>query len=248
MKALWRFLTSLKTCAVAGLAFCAAGAAGSVLLSRHPELFGDMDAQVFARWFAAKGLSAPGPCLWLYGLLSATAVTAVNAACCTAERIAQIVRAQAGWRRLLPHVMHIGFLGVVLCHLVSAVSGDRVPGLAVQERGFAPVRGTPWILALDRLDVVTAPEGYPRDFSAGVTLYEGMRAVAQGVVRTNEPLFFGGYGIYLRDFGTTPWGLRFAVFDANSDPGAGAVLVFAGLFTAANALYLVPSRKRDAGP
>ncbi|HSQ14694.1 MAG TPA: hypothetical protein VLQ94_00110 [Candidatus Binatia bacterium] len=61
--ALWRFLTSLKTCAWAGLAFCVAGAVGSVVMGRYPELFADMDAQVFAGWFARKGFSDPAPTL-----------------------------------------------------------------------------------------------------------------------------------------------------------------------------------------
>lgn len=246
MRAVWRFLISLKTCAWAGLAFCAAGAAGSVVMGRYPELFGDMDAQVFAGWFEAKGFAAPGPSLWLYGLLAATALLAVNAACCTVEKLVQIIRARGGWRRLLPHVMHLAFLGVVLSHLASAVSGDRIPGLAVPEGGFVPVRGTEWILGLDRLDVVMAPEGYPKDFSAGVTLYAGTRPVAHGVVRTNAPLFHDGYGIYIKNFGATPWGLPYAVFDANSDPGAGAILVSSVLFTLANILYLLPARRTDA--
>ncbi len=246
MRAVWRFLTSLKTCAWAGLAFCAAGAVGSVVMGRYPELFGDMDAQVFAGWFASKGLAAPGAAAWLYGLLAATALLAVNAGCCTAERLVQIVRARSGWRRLLPHVMHLAFLGVVASHLVSAVAGDRIPGLAVPEGGFVPVRGTSWVLGLDRLDVVMAPEGYPKDFSAGVTLYDGTTPVARGVVRSNAPLFHDGYGIYLKNFGATPWGLPYAVFDANSDPGAGAILVSSVLFTAASLLYLVPTRRVDA--
>lgn len=60
MKAIWRVLTSLKTCAWAGLVFCAAGAAGSVVMGRYPELFFDMDAQVLAGWFARKGWVSPG--------------------------------------------------------------------------------------------------------------------------------------------------------------------------------------------
>jgi hypothetical protein len=72
MKALWRFLTSLKTCSWAAFAFCIAGAAGSVWMGRYPELFADMDAQVFAGWFERKGMADPGPTLWLYGLLAST--------------------------------------------------------------------------------------------------------------------------------------------------------------------------------
>jgi len=244
--AFWRFLTSLKACAWLGLAFCIAGAAGSVAMGRYPELFADMDAQVFAGWFARKGTADPGPTLWLYGLLLSTGLLAVNAACCTAERLVQIFRGTVTLRRLLPHAMHLAFLGVVLSHLASALYGDRIPGVAVPQGGFARVGGTGWVLRLDRFDSVMAPEGYPKDFSATVTLYRDTTPVARGVVRTNEPLFHEGYGIYIRNFGSTPWGAPYAVFDANRDPGATAILVASLLFTAANLLYLYPSRRTDA--
>ena len=246
MKSLWRFLTSLKTCAWAGVAFCVAGAVGSVVMGRYPELFADMDAQVFAGWFARKGFADPAPTLWLYGLLLATALFAVNAACCTFERLVQIFRGKVTMRPLLPHVMHIAFLGVVLSHLVSAVYGDRIPGVAIPQGGFAIVGGTGWAMRLDRFDAVMAPEGYPKDFSATVTLFRDTTPVARGVVRTNAPLFHEGYGIYIKKFGTTPWGAPYVVFDANRDPGATAILAASLLFTAANLLYLFPSRRNDA--
>jgi hypothetical protein len=245
MKAIWRVLTSLKTCAWAGLAFCAAGAAGSVVMGRYPELFSDMDAQVLAGWFARKGWVSPGATLWLYGLLLTTGLLVVNAACCTFERLVQIFRGKVTLRRLMPHVMHLAFLGVVLSHLVSSVYGDRIPGVAVPQGGFAPVGDTGWVLSLDRLDAVMAPEGYPKDFSAAVTLHRGMSPVARGVVRSNEPLFHEGYGIYIKNFGATPWGAPYAVFDANRDPGATPVLVSSVLFTLANLVYLFPARRED---
>jgi len=152
--ALWRFLTSLKTCAWAGLVFSVAGAVGSVVMGRYPELFADMDARVFAGWFARKGFADPAPTLWLYGLLMGTGLLAVNAACCTFERLVQIFRGTVTLRRLLPHVMHIAFLGVVLSHLVSAVYGDRIPGVAIPQGGFAIVGGTSWAMRLDRFEFI----------------------------------------------------------------------------------------------
>jgi len=243
IRAVWRFLTSLTTCIWASLAFSLAGAIGSVVLGRYPEIFSDMDARVLAGWFAAKGFADPGPTLWLYGLLAATVLLAVNAACCTLERLLQIFRGKVTLRRLLPHIMHIAFLGVVLSHLVSSVSGDRVPGIQVPEGGFAPVGGTGWVLRLDRLHVEMAPEGYPRDFQAAVTLYRDRDPLARGIVRANHPLFHEGYGIYLKNFGPTPWGGSYAVFDANRDSGAPAILFFSVLFTAANLAWLLPERK-----
>ncbi|HEU5361007.1 MAG TPA: cytochrome c biogenesis protein ResB [Candidatus Deferrimicrobiaceae bacterium] len=245
-RAVWRFLTSHTTCVWVGVAFCLAGAAGSLALGRYPGVFSDMDAHVLLEWFARKGFAAPGPTLWLYGLLLATALMAVNVSCCTFERLVQIFRGHVSLRRLLPHVMHLAFLGVVFFHLVSSVNGDRIPGLRLFVGGVAPIGRTGWALKLDRLDVTMAREGYPRDVRAAVTLYRDRTPVAREVVRTNDPLFHEGYGVYLKDFGPTPWGARYAVFDANRDPGAPGVLVFSVLFTAANLLYLIPPRSRNA--
>ncbi|HSG49107.1 MAG TPA: hypothetical protein VLA43_14905, partial [Longimicrobiales bacterium] len=177
IRGVWRVLTSLSTCVWAGLAFAVAGALGSVLLGRFPGVFADMDADLFAGWLARKGFLAPGATAWLYGLLLATAVLCLNAACCTAQRLAQLFRGRLTFHRVLPHVMHLAFLGVVLSHLASGVYGDRVHGLSVSEGGVVPVGGTGWALRLDRLHVATAPEGYPRDFSAAVTLYRDRTAV-----------------------------------------------------------------------
>ena len=142
MAPLWRFLTSLRTCAWAGLAFTLSGIAGSLFLGWFPSLFGDMDASILSTWFAAKGTADPAATLWLYGLLAATGLMAVNAACCTYERLLKIFRGKATLRRLLPHVMHLAFLGVVCAHLVSSVSGERHRGILVPQGKVAAVPGS----------------------------------------------------------------------------------------------------------
>ncbi len=245
MKAIWRALTSPKTCIWVCLALCAAGAAGSLLLGRLPDLFGDMDAQVLLSWLLRKGFAHPGKSAWFHALLLCVGFLGLHSACCTADRLVQIFRGKATLRRLLPHAMHLAFLGVLLSHLASSVSGDRIPGIAVPQGRFAPVGGTGLVLRLDRLDVTMAPQGYPKDFSAAVTLFRGFAPVAGGTIRSNEPLFHEGYGFYLKNFGPTPWGVPYAVFDANRDPGAFPVLVASVLFTAANLLYLLPARREN---
>jgi hypothetical protein len=211
----------------------------------YPDLFGDMDAQLFSGWWAQKGFAAPGATLWLYGLLLSTALLALNAACCTADRLVSIFRGKVTLRLLLPHLMHLAFLGVVLSHLVSATSGDRVKGIQLPEGRFAPIGATGLVLGVDKIHIEMAPQGYPKDFGAAVSVYRGNETVARGWTRANEPLFHEGYGIYLKTFGQTPWGAPYAEFDANRDPGALPILVSCLLFTLANVLYLFPARKND---
>ncbi len=242
----WGFLASIETCAWLSLAFCLAGAAGSVTMGRYPGLFGDMDAGAFADWFARKGFLDPAPTSWLYGLLLATALLAANTACCTADRLVRLFRGAFPARRLLPHVMHAAFLCVLLACLAGSLYGDRIPGVSVPRGMFAPVGGTGWVLRLDRFEGGPPLPGYPMGPAASVTLFRDTTPLARGVVRANAPLFHAGYGIYLKKYGTTRWGVPYAVFDVNRDPAAPAALAAALLFTAANLLYLIPSRRSDA--
>lgn len=246
MTRLWRLLTSVSTCVWLALFLCLAGAAGSLALGWFPRLFADMDARAFGEWFARKGFRVPAATLWLYGLLAATGLLALNAACCAADGLLRILREKATPRKFLPHVMHLAFLGVVLAHLVSALYADRIPGMMVLESGVAPVGRTGWALRLDRLDAALGTQWPPQDANAAVTLFRDRIPVARGIIKTNRPLAHGGYRFYIKNFGSTGGGGSFAVIDAARDPGAPAILVASLLFTAANLLYILPSGGDDA--
>jgi hypothetical protein len=207
-----------------------------------------MDRGLLSDWFAAKGTAAPGATLWLYALLASTALMALNAACCTVDRLVKIFRGKATLRRLLPHVMHLAFLGVVAAHLVSSVSGERHRGVLVPQGMASSVPATPFHVRLDRFDLDVDPVlGYPRSYAAWVTLYRDRAEVARGRVEANAPLLHEGYALYLKDFGPSPWGTPQGEFDLNRDPGAPWILLFSVLFTVANLLYLLPARKGE-GP
>ena len=59
-------------------------------------------------------------------------------------------------------------------------------------------------------------------------------------MRTDEPLFHEGFGVSLKNSGSTPWGAPCAVSDANRDPAAFGILVSSAL------LSLFPSRRECA--
>jgi ResB-like family len=240
LRALWQRLTSPKTCVALAALFLVCGAAASVAIGRSPA-----PLQPVAGGPLSAGAAAGSP-FWRYGLLAAVGLLAANASCCTAQRLVRAVRGRDSLGRLLPHVMHLAFVAVLLAHLLSAFSVARIDGLIVAQGGYLPVGGTGWTLSLERLDATVGAEWPPRDVAATVSLYRDRTKVARTVVRTNEPLFHGGYGFYLKYFGTTPRGVPYAVFDARHDPGAPAVLAAALLFTLANVLHIVASRRNDA--
>lgn len=248
MRRIWNFITSHYLCVFTGLAFIAAGLILSLRLSGDGAYFERIDHGILLSWMTDK-LGAPLTFSFFAFTLIVlvTGLLFLNALLCTVRKVYYLVLEGAGWRRYLPHVMHISFLIVVSGHLVSSVSGNRVRAIPVFEGGYARVVGTPYTLKVNGMNLQYSDRGYPVELSADITLFKGTEPVSGKAVRVNHPLLHEGYGIYIKNAGMDRLGRRYAFFDANRDDGAKVVLAGAILFTVANALYLFPRRKKVTG-
>jgi len=138
------------------------------------------------------------------GLLAATGLLAVNAACCTFERTGADPPGTVTLRRLLPHVMHLAFLGVVLSHMVSAIYATGSPASRYR-RGGRPGGRYGVGDSDDRFDAAMAPEG-TRGISPPRSRCSATGRRWRTAVRANERAALPrGVRIYVKNFGTTPW-------------------------------------------
>ena len=173
---------------------------------------------------------------WLWLTVALLAVLALNTVLCSIESLRQKAGRTGLLMRLAPQVMHAGFLLIVLAHLFSAVGGFK-EALQVgewSEIGFpdgARVR-------IERLDAEVAAQGYVTDFAATVVTSDGRR----GVIRPNEPFFYKGVGLYLKQVELYP--VKFGVMEIHREPGAGCALSGAVLFTIGN-IVVVARRRRE---
>ena len=176
---------------------------------------------------------------WLWGTIALLAILALNTVLCSIESLRLKYQRGAFLRLIAPQVMHLGFLFIVLAHLVSAY-GSFKGAAAVMEGetiGF-PCGGR---LQVANIQAEPGPMGMPSGYSAAVTMWEE-GGVRTATVRPNHPAFYRGFGIYLKQVELFP--VRGAFIEVHREPGAGLALAGALLFTVGNVVLLFVRRGR----
>lgn len=179
--------------------------------------------------------TAPATGWWLWLTVAVLAVLALNTVFCSIESLRQKAGRPGLILRLAPQVMHAGFLLIVLAHLLSSVGGLK-EGLQVGEGSVItfPDGGR---VRIEQLAAEVGMRGYVTEFSASVAAPDGRR----WVIRPNEPFFYEGFGIYLKQ--VEPFPRPLGIVEIHREPGAGLALAGALLFTAGN--VVVVSRRRQ---
>lgn len=182
-----RFLLSIRT--FLWLAGVCAGffIVGSFFIPRNLDVFSEINEMPLFAWIS-KNTSEAGVSFWIYALIVAVALMAVNLLVCTVDALLK----RGTWRRILvnvsPHVLHIGVLLVLLGHLMSASSGYKVDlpmslheerefkefHLGIREIEFVNISGedsTRWRVHLDVDGEVSVVEPARPFFRGGVAFF-----------------------------------------------------------------------------
>lgn len=176
---------------------------------------------------------------WLWAALMLLAVLAINAFLCTIESL----RFKAGRGNLIvtlaPQFMHVGFLLIMVAHLLSA-SGGYKQVLQVEEGsviGF-PDGGN---VRVGPITATAGPMGMMTGYGVDFRYDAGGKELVQRV-GPNHPLFHKGVGFYVKDVGMVP--NPAALVEIHREPGAGAALAGALFFTVGNVFLLAVRRGR----
>ncbi|MBI1919925.1 MAG: cytochrome c biogenesis protein ResB [Geobacter sp.] len=180
-----------------------------------------------------------GTSWWLWVTVALLAILALNTVLCSIESL------RAKWQRdnflvrIAPQVMHLGFLLIVLAHLFSAAGSEKgavqvMEGHAIEFPDGSRVQFNNFQGSIGQMGMMT-------DFSADVSIS------AHGIEKThtispNHPAFHNGYGVYLKDLGLER--VKAALVEIHREPGAGAALAGALLFTIGNVVLLAVRRGR----
>lgn len=172
--------------------------------------------------------SAPvGFSWWLWIALALLALLTLNAILCSIEALRK-------GRSLAPQLMHLGFLFIVLAHLLSAYGGFKQQ-FQLPEGGFIGFPDGERVL-VENISGVAGPMGMLSSYQARMRIGSGP---ASGVA-PNHPLFHKGYGIYLKQVELVP--VPVALIEVHREPGAWAALVGAISFTLGNLMLLMQRR------
>jgi cytochrome c biogenesis factor len=224
---------------------------GSLLAYQRPDLFGSMDAYPFALWLRQIGRRALPWSAWVWLLAGLTWAMTASLALCTANWFWKRRRAL---RSLGEVLVHLGFLLIFSGFVIEAVAGTRVHGVLVAEGGAAPVPQLGLTLRLERVDLVTSPQGEVLDAVSTLVVERGGAAV-RGTSRQNHPLIDGATVVYPRgteEYPTARGPVLVGRYDVHRDPGvrlvlAGAVVLFAGTLWAF-ATYVAAPRLAPGAP
>lgn len=166
---------------------------------------------------------------WLWLCIACIAVLFVNALVCSIDALRKKGRSVA------PHLMHAGFLLIVLAHLLSAYGGFKQQLQLPQGDSFGFPDGER--VVVERITGEVGPMGMMSGYRADLRTSAGVHGV-----QPNHPFFYKGYGIYIKDVALSP--VPVALFEVHREPGALAAFIGALLFTAGNVMLLAQRRGR----
>jgi cytochrome c biogenesis protein ResB len=228
------FFLSLKTTVWTLFALVCLFFLGSYMMPAHREVFEPMNGDILFRWAKSTAIRNPGDTWWFFAAVAALVLLAINTLVCSLQAVkGKWTRADV-LLRVSPQVVHIGFLFILLAHLLGAGWGYKLSGV-MPEGAYAPLPEDKAV-QLHRIHVQADSLGHVTDWSAEASLYENNQLVKSGTLGPNAPLFYEGTGIYLKSLNFDRGPAAFLV--VAKDPGAPWALVGGILFMLGSILLL----------
>jgi hypothetical protein len=234
------FFLSLKTTVWTLFALVCLFFVGSYMMPAHREVFGSMNDDILFHWVEKTASGNLWHSWWFFGALALLCLLTINTLVCSIQAVRGRWSREDFLLRISPQVVHIGFLFILLAHLLGAGWGYKLSGM-MPEGAFAPLPDD-LAIGLHRIHVRTDPRGYMIDWAAEASVYENNQVVKSGTLGPNTPLFYKGTGIYLKslNFDRGPA----AILLVARDPGAVWALVGGVLFMLGSTTLLVLKWKK----
>ncbi|MDA8171401.1 MAG: hypothetical protein M0Z48_06170 [Nitrospiraceae bacterium] len=203
---------------------------GSVVMAKNVSVSGAMSGWIPLSIWLTRGPFALT--WWMWTAIFLLALLAINTVCCSTESVR---RKKGGLLPLLaPQIIHIGFLLILIAHLVSSLGASKLTG-QLPEGALARLPSG-LDLFLDKVETGARP-------NAEVELLSRGNVLKRGVLAPNHPVFFRGYGFYLQDLKMDPFPAAF--IEVSREPGAPWALFGAILFTAGTILLVLLKSKQE---
>lgn len=234
------FFLSLKTTVWTLLALVCIFFVGSYMMPVHREVYAGMNDQLLFDWVMTTASGNLWSTWWFFASVAGLVLLTANTIACSVQAVKGKWSRTDFFLRISPQVVHIGFLFILLAHVLGAGWGYRLSGALPEGAGVRLPEGRD--LALRHVRVETDDRGFLSGWSADVSLFDKGQVVATGTLGPNSPLLYRGVGIYLKSFGFEP--APYALLLVNKDPGAVWALVGAVLFTLGSGTLLALKWKK----
>jgi hypothetical protein len=167
---------------------------------------------------------------WLWGIIGVLAVIAINTLFCSVESLIK-KRKVTHWLLLIsPQIIHIGFLFMLLAHLLSAFGASQQNANVMEGSRLRISNDT--ILKIDKIDIDIDYYGYITDWKVDVKYISGNELLQSDRIMPNKPSVFNGININIKNL--KPYPQKIALLQLNREPGAmwalaGGILFIIGI-------------------
>ncbi len=170
---------------------------------------------------------------WLWGLIGILSVMTVNTLFCSVESIVKKRKVTHWLLMISPQIIHIGFLFMLLAHLLSAVGASQSQAVAM-EGTVVKLSDNVTSLRVKDINIRQDYHGYVTDWKVGVEYISEGRPFHEDIIKPNTPSVLRGFNINVKDLRAYP--SEAILLQINREPGAlwaliGGVLFMVGIIT-----------------
>jgi hypothetical protein len=173
----------------------------------------------------------PGLTWWLWGSIGVLVVLALNTLLCSIESIVK-KRKVTQWLLLIsPQIIHIGFLFMLLAHLLSALGATQSQAVG-REGSLIKLSDNNTVLKVKNIDIQLDYYGYITDWEVDVQFLSGGKKFREDIIKPNNPTVLKGFNINVKDLRAHP--VEAVLLQINREPGAvwaltGGILFMVGI-------------------
>lgn len=222
------FFVSLRTAIWLLIALICLLLYGSIVMPAHEEFLALHTVALFG-WMQEMPVNITW---WLWACLAVLSLLTANTIVCSVESVMRKREARQWLLIISPQVMHVGFLFMLLAHLLSAYGSAR--GVTFAYQGTVLQLPDNLEVRFNAVNANTDASGYITDWSADIEYFRDGRPLAKDRILPNSPSFREGTGIYIKTVKALPFPV--AMIEVSREPGAtwalaGGVLFMAGMLT-----------------
>lgn len=178
---------------------------------------------------------------WLWASVGVISLLTANTLFCSIESLIKKKSVRQWMLIISPQIVHIGFLFILLAHLLSGYGSFKGTAAVPENTGIRLPGGEEVLVRKIHADA--DPRGYLRDWSADIEYFSEGRSVKTARIRPNSPSVRHGLGIYIKTVQFRPYPV--AVLEASREPGAAWALIGGMLFMAGMTTLLLFKVKRE---
>jgi hypothetical protein len=177
---------------------------------------------------------------WLWGAVGLLILLTANTLFCSIESIIK-KRKVTQWLLLIsPQVIHIGFLFILLAHLLSSVGGFKRYAVGIEGSLFDLSQNI--ALQVNIIKISMDSEGYMTDWYVEIEFISDGKTIKHDRLMPNKPSFRDGFGIYVKDLQFYP---KAVFIEVSREPGAIWALGGGVLFTMGSIVLVAIKMRRE---